>query len=169
MTAHVLVLLRHAKAESPVGVADEQRPLSARGHGDARAAGVWLAEQHHPGLVLCSPSKRTRQTWHGVATSLADRGVTTAPHVQYEQRVYAGDENDLLVAVREVDETVPVVLVIGHNPTLSRLTFQLDPSADVDSDGLRTCGLAVFELPGPWADVSLGQARLTSTHTARGQ
>jgi phosphohistidine phosphatase len=168
MTARTLVLLRHAKADSPAGVPDDQRPLSARGHLDARAAGAWLARRYAPDLVLCSPSKRARQTWRGVARSLTATGGATAPEVRYESRLYEGGASDALATVQQVDDAVRVVLVIGHNPGLSQLAFDLDPDADLDSDGLRTCGLSVHEAPGSWRDCGSGSAHVVTTHTARG-
>src|SRR5690606_21935701 len=86
MTVRTLVLLRHAKAERPPGVADADRPLSPRGHADAHAAGAWLKPRFQPDLILCSPSKRTRQTWQAVASVLG-----AAPRVRYERRLYQGD------------------------------------------------------------------------------
>jgi len=165
MTARRLVLLRHAKADTPPGVADEDRPLSPRGHADAHAAGAWLGKHVVPQLVLCSPSKRTRQTWHGVAAELPDN---PEPAVRYERRLYHGDVDDLLAAVREVEDAVTSLLLIGHNPSISRLAFALDPDGDLDSDGLRTCGLTVHELDGPWSSCEEGSAPVTATHTARG-
>lgn len=165
MTARSLVLLRHAKADTPRGAADEDRPLSARGHADAQAAGAWLAgHQHLPELVLCSPSRRTRQTWHAVASSLP---AGTAPVVRYERRLYLGGTDELLAMVREIDDPVISVLVIGHNPTLSQLAFSLDPEGGLDSDGLRTCGLTVHSVEGSWPDCGPPHAPVTATHTAR--
>lgn len=169
MTARCLVLLRHAKAESPQGVADEQRPLSARGQADARAAGGWLATQQAPELVpelvLCSPAKRTRQTWHAVAAGLP---AGTEPVVRYERQLYLGDPDSLLALVREVEDEVRRVLLIGHNPTLSQLAFALDPDGGLDSDGLRTCGLTVHQVEGSWSDCGPRRAPVTRIHTARG-
>ena len=68
-----LVLLRHAKAEAAGSDApdDAERPLTARGHADAAAAGAWLARHGLlPDVVICSPARRTRQTWHGVALGM---------------------------------------------------------------------------------------------------
>jgi phosphohistidine phosphatase len=165
MTARSLVLLRHAKAENPVGVTDDKRPLSPRGHADAQAAGAWLATRQVPELVLCSPTKRTRQTWHAIMTSLAAK---TDPVVRYDRRLYLGSADDLLEMVREIEDSVARVLVIGHNPTLSQLAFDLDPEGGLDSDGLRTCGLTVHEMDGSWSDCGPRGARVTATHTARG-
>lgn len=164
MVARRLVLLRHAKADSPAAIPDEDRPLSSRGREDARAAGGWLATRQVPELVLCSPAKRTRQTWHAVAAGLP---AGAGPEVRFDRRLYAGGVADLLSMVREVADPVTSVLVIGHNPTLSQFAFGLDPEGGLDSDGLRTCGLAVHEVDGEWAGCGPGTARITATHTAR--
>ena len=93
-----LVILRHAKADRPAGVADADRPLTQRGHADAAAAGAWLAARgYRPRLVLCSPSKRTRQTWRGVAVALTD---PDTPEVHYDQVLYHGGAEDLLDLLR---------------------------------------------------------------------
>lgn len=165
MTARSLVLLRHAKADNPPGTRDDDRPLTARGHADAQAAGVWLASRHVPDLVLCSPSRRTRQTWLGVVANLP---ADATPQVRYDRRIYTGDAPDLLAVVREADETAGTVLLIGHNPSISQLAFTLAPDDGLDSDGLRTCGLTVHSVTGPWAGCDAGQARITATHVARG-
>lgn len=165
MTARRLTLLRHAKADTPDRVADEDRPLSSRGRADAQAAGGWLAAQPLvPELVLCSPSKRTRQTWHAVAAGLP---ADAAPEVRYERRIYTGDVEELLELVRELDDAVGGVLVVGHNPSLSQLALGLDPDGGLDSDGLRTCGLAVHAVEGGWADCAQGKAPIAAIHTAR--
>jgi phosphohistidine phosphatase len=163
MTERILVLLRHAKADHPADMADQQRPLTARGHADAGAAGAWLAHGGlRPDLVICSPAKRTRQTWHGVALALAGK----PPPVHYEPAAYDGGPQDLLDLVRGVDDRVGTVLLIGHNPSVSMLSSLLDPAAPNDSDGLRTSGLAVHRAPG-WADFGHGVGRLAALHTAR--
>jgi phosphohistidine phosphatase len=157
-----LVILRHAKADRPEGVADAERPLSDRGHADAAAAGVWLADTGLlPDLVLCSPSRRTRQTWHGVAL-----GLPVAPQVRYDLVLYGGSARTLLAAVRSAAPEASTVLLIGHNPGLSELSAALDPDR-ADSDGLRTAGVAVHTVAGDWIDLAAGQAPLTTAHTAR--
>jgi phosphohistidine phosphatase len=158
-----LVLLRHAKADRPNGVADVDRPLTDRGHADSAAAGAWLAKQGYaPDLVLCSPSKRTRQTWHSVAVALAR---AASPAVRYERELYDGGAGDLLKAIQTADPAAKVVMVIGHNPSVSLLSEMLDPDSELDSDGLRTCGIAIHAVSGAWS--GLKSAGLTAVHTAR--
>jgi phosphohistidine phosphatase len=163
MTARTLVLLRHAKADRPDGLPDQDRPLTDRGHADAAAAGAWLlASGHIPDLVLCSPARRTRQTWHSVAIALGGAG---SPSVRYERDLYDGDADDALHLIAAAAKEALSILVIGHNPTISQLSVLLDADGQADSDGLRTSGIAVHELPEEWrAGVT---APLTSTYTAR--
>lgn len=169
VTERSLVLLRHAKAEPAAGTPDIDRRLTSRGHADAAAAGAWLGSQgHRPGLVICSPARRTRQTWHAVALAaeFPPGGGATAPTVRYEPSVYGGSAAELLGLIRAVPDEVSSVLLIGHNPTISQLSVLLDPDAGVDSDGLRTSGIAVHKVSGPWA--GCGRATLAASHTARG-
>src|SRR4051812_38004525 len=151
MTDRTLVLLRHAKAAHPEGVADLDRSLTPRGHADAAAAGAWLASTRLiPQVVMCSPARRTRETWHGLALALGSdaTGIT----VVYAPTVYeSGGAEPLLEVVAATDPAVTSVLLIGHNPTISMLSSLLDPSAP--DDGLRTCGIAVHAVPGLWRDL----------------
>jgi phosphohistidine phosphatase len=165
MTDHTLVLLRHAKSAHPEGVADPDRALTPRGHADAAAAGGWLAAQRlYPDVVLCSPARRTRETWHGVALALG--GEATGTTVVYDPDVYqAGTGGGLLDLVISTGSEVATVLLIGHNPTISALSALLDHAAP--DDGLRTCGIAVHRVPVPWSELAPGSAPLMTTHTAR--
>jgi phosphohistidine phosphatase len=161
MTTRTLVILRHAKAEQGA-TPDIDRSLTKRGHADAAAAGAWLAEKGiAPDLVLCSPSRRTRETWHGIALAL-----TAAPEVRYEETIYAASTEDLLELVTGVTNA-DTVLLIGHNPGLSHLSALLDPT-HAEPDGLRTSAAAVHSIVGEWAECGRGTAPLTALHTARG-
>jgi phosphohistidine phosphatase len=163
VSTRTLVILRHAKAANPTGVADKDRPLNHRGEADAVAAGAWLAEHGYaPDVVVCSPARRTRQTWHGVAQSL-----TAAPTVSYVERLYGAPVDNLLAVIAELDDNRRTALLIGHNPGVSQLSAELDPSA-ADSDGLSTSGIAVHTWDGEWSDCGPGSAALTASHTARG-
>lgn len=146
-TDRTMLLLRHAKADRPNGVADLDRPLTERGHADAAAAGAWIVQHGYvPDLVLCSPSRRTRQTWHSVAVALAG---AASPHVRYERPIYDGTVHDMLAVVQSLEDE-NVVILVGHNPTISQLSELLDPSS-FDSDGLRTAGIAVHRGAVEWA------------------
>ena len=159
------MILRHAKAARPAGAADADRPLTDRGHADAAAAGAWLASRGYaPDLVLCSPARRTRQTWHGVAVALA--GVR-APEVRYEPGLYDDGIGEVLDLLKGVPDEVGTVLLIGHNPTVSALSTMLDRTGVRDAEGLRTSGIAVHARDGDWSTWAPGNARLITTGTPR--
>lgn len=169
MTARSLVIMRHAKAEHVAGVPDTERALTERGRSDATAAGAWLVSHgYQPELVLCSPSRRTRQTWHEVAVGLADAAEPTAPHVRYEADMYHGGVAELLDLIRQLPPEVDTVLLIGHNPVLSELSTRLDPAGVLDSDGLRTAGIAVHRTDRDWSEWRAAPVPLVESATPRG-
>jgi phosphohistidine phosphatase len=160
-----LVIMRHAKAVRPDGWADVDRPLTRRGHADATAAGAWLAATRwHPGVVLCSTSARTRETWQDVATALVD---SPDVPVRYDEAIYLASPRDLMDVVRAAPPDVTTALLIGHNPGVTMLSATLDPDGDI-GDGLATSGIAVHTWNGEWVDCGPGIAPLARTHTARG-
>ncbi|GAA2368770.1 histidine phosphatase family protein [Dactylosporangium salmoneum] len=158
MTVRTLILLRHAKAADPDDYAtDLERPLTARGHRDAAAAGAWLREAGlQPDAALCSTSVRTRET-------LDELALQDVP-VIYEHRIYVGPAMDTLELVQQSDASVQTLLLVGHNPTISDLSDSLAPRA-LDR-GLATSGIAIHRFEGTWKD--LEAAPLTAQHTARG-
>ena len=170
MTSRKLVLLRHAKAETPGELPDFERQLTERGRSDAGAAGAWLAAQNlSPDLVLCSSATRTRQTWHGVAVALSQAAPEAdAPEVRYEDGLYHGGRTEVVDLLRAVPEAVETVLIIGHNPTISDVSLLLRPDGGAPaSEGLKTAGIAVHEVD-DWAGTEPGSMPLIAEHTARG-
>ncbi|BCL14955.1 SixA phosphatase family protein [Micromonospora sagamiensis] len=179
VTEHTLVLLRHGKAATPEGdVADRDRALTVRGQADAAAAGAWLARHgFRPDVVVCSPARRTRQTWQAVESGMAgvpaEGGMTgapdgsdRAPRVRHEPTVYAADTADLLDLLRAVEPDAGTVLLVGHNPGISLLSIALD-RAGADREGLRTSGVVVHRVTGAWADLGTVPAPVIERHTAR--
>ncbi|MDZ5620268.1 SixA phosphatase family protein [Nocardioides bizhenqiangii] len=166
---HRLVVVRHAKAEG-YGPSDFERELSARGRGDAAAAGAWLAEQGvtaDAGLV--SASVRTRQTWEILTESAGWSAEAT-----FDRALYGADEDGVLDVVAMTDEAVGTLVVVGHNPTVGMLAQLLDdgegPPDAVDRlmQGYPTSATAIFELPGAWSRIAMGRARLTAFAVGRG-
>jgi phosphohistidine phosphatase len=165
MTVRTLVLLRHAKAANPDGLADHDRPLTARGHADASAAGAWLLSRNlRPARVLCSTSRRTRETWHSVRVALGD--AAPASELVLSPELYSAGTVAMLELIRATSPDVGVLMVVGHNPTVSMVSVLLDPGTEVE-DGLRTAGLALHVVDGNWKDFGPDRAPLAAAHTAR--
>ncbi len=158
-----LVLLRHAKAVPPETLPDLERPLADRGRADAGAAGRHLVAQGiEADLVLCSPSKRTRETWKYVA----EAGVA-AKDVWYDKRIYNADTDGILDAIREAPAEARTVVVVGHAPGIPWLADELaldgtSPERVELTQKYPTTGLAVLHLTTRWADLSANDADLVS-------
>lgn len=158
-----LLVLRHAKAATPFGVADFDRPLNQRGRHDAAAAGTWLNETGlRPDRVLCSPARRTRETWERLR-------LPTDAEVDFDPRIYSAEAETLRELVGETADQVRTLLLIGHNPAVHRLVFDLTGGA---SESFPTTALAVVriaeEQAAGWSDLRPGAGRLETLHTPKG-
>jgi phosphohistidine phosphatase len=134
-----LYLLRHAKSswDDPT-LADHDRPLAARGRKAAKAIGAYLREHDiEPELVLCSSAARTRETLERV-------GLTG----RIEDALYGAGASALLARLHEVPDEVASVMLIGHNPGMQQLAFDL---AGLD-DKFPTAALATLACDG-WSDL----------------
>lgn len=154
-----LVVLRHAKAVPPDGLADVDRPLAGRGRRDAPVAGRWLRE-HVPGIdaVVCSPALRTVQTWRLVAAEL-----TAPPDARLEPAIYEASVRDLLDVVWRLPTAESTVLLVGHNPGLTGLVHELT-GAWVE---LRTSSVAVLRLADDWVYAGTEPTELVESATPR--
>jgi phosphohistidine phosphatase len=161
-----LYLLRHAKAEPTAPGGDFDRPLAHKGiAGCALISEFIRASQIAPDLVLCSSARRTRQTVETIGAALpAEVPVLT------EDRLYLASAGGLLDRLREVDDGVPSVLLVGHNPSIHELAVGLLHSGEQPSlPTFPTAGLAVEELTVPrWVELGPHTARLISFVTPRG-
>jgi phosphohistidine phosphatase len=160
MNGRVLLLVRHAKAVQDAAT-DELRPLAARGHRDAETAGRWLAELGITlDLVVVSPAVRAQETWAEIAAAV------DADHVLTDERIYDNTVDDLLAVLADVSEEDASVALVGHNPSMHGLAVTLDDgNGDVAGEaalreGYPTCGVAIFDVPGSWADLASGSATL---------
>ncbi len=117
-----LYLLRHAKSDwSDETLEDFDRPLSERGRRDALLIGAYLAAQKAaPGLVLCSPARRTVQTWDFIRGALE-----TAPRFALREGLYLATQGGIIAAVRAAAEAETSIMVIGHNPGMHAAALTL--------------------------------------------
>jgi phosphohistidine phosphatase len=135
-----VILLRHAHAEGPnPGQSDADRPLSARGVDEAKAAGRWLRGQTVlPALVLCSPALRARQT---LQHALGDVAATSEP------RIYEASAGELIALIDDHVDAARLLLV-GHNPGFETLVALLATGQSGDFRGVPPAGIAWFEIDG---------------------
>jgi len=160
----LLGLFRHAKSDWHDATArDFDRPLNDRGRKGAAIMGRHI-DSH--GIkwqrVISSPAVRAAQT----IEQAAEAAGKTIP-IEWDRRIYLASSVTLADLLREIAEPTSRVLLIGHNPGLEDLIFDLVP--DDGSSPLReqveekfpTATYAVLELDiAKWAELDDGCARL---------
>ena len=122
-----LYLLRHAKSDwADPAQPDFDRPLNARGLKSAPAMGRYMRREGLiPALALCSPSRRTRETWKLLAEALR------APvPVEYAEELYLTDPTRMLMRMSLAPEDLPSLLLIAHNPGIQALAHRLCKGGD---------------------------------------
>jgi phosphohistidine phosphatase SixA len=117
-----LILLRHAKAlDGPV---DISRTLAKEALGQLeRLAAFWGDHHLRVDTILCSPSRRTRQTLEG----LQHHGMATNAPIIHHPDFYDGTIEAFMRAIEDLEEEVSSVLLVGHNPTLYTLVRHFEP------------------------------------------
>ncbi len=143
-----IFLLRHAKSSwDDNSLADHDRPLSERGRRAAPRIGAYMRGAGcQPDLVLCSTSKRTRQTLAAVLSEL-----DVEPVVEFEEELYLAAPGTMIDLVRSVPDTVEAVLLVGHNPGTGMLAgelagFGLAGQLNLMRAKFPTTALAIIEL-----------------------
>ena len=127
-----LILLRHSKAE-PHRLDDHARELSERGRSDARAVRRWVAERDlRPDRAVVSTATRTRQTWE-LAGDLEP---------VLDDRVYEASTDALREVIAETPGEVDCLVVVGHNPGINELAWELERSVGE----MPTSAVAVFDV-----------------------
>jgi phosphohistidine phosphatase len=129
-----ILLARHAKSDHPGGVADHDRPLSARGIADAASMGRHLGRTGLiPPSILSSTATRAAET----ARLIAEQA-TPPPTVEHVAGIYGAGVTDLLAVIASAGGDC---MIVGHQPTLS-MTVEALCGADV---AMVTCAVACID------------------------
>ena len=160
----LLGLFRHAKSDwQDPRARDFDRPLNARGREGAAVMGRHIRDH---GLrwdrIISSPAIRCAETIE-IACQAAGRPVA----VQWDRRIYLASSATLLDLLRAQDDSATAVLMVGHNPGLEDLIFDLvpddgtSPLRDVVEIKFPTASYAVLKLDtANWADLKERCGRL---------
>lgn len=167
-----LGLFRHAKSDwGDARARDFDRPLNKRGRRGAVLMGRHIRQYcEERGLkwtrILSSPAVRAAETAE-LAANGAGYGNGNNFAVNWDRRIYLASSAVLVDLLREQDDVAGSILMIGHNPGLEDLIFDLvpdngsSPLRDIVEQKFPTATFAVLELDvARWADVREGCARL---------
>ncbi|HCA80482.1 MAG TPA: phosphohistidine phosphatase SixA [Bacteroidetes bacterium] len=131
-----LYLLRHGEALSGAQYPDSERPLSNHGLQQAAAVGRFFRDR---GIrfdhIFCSPLLRARQT---AETLMLESGAN--PINTTDALVSSSDPHLILLELRPLD--CEEILVVGHEPHLSRTVSLLLGLEDRSRVEMKTCSLA---------------------------
>jgi phosphohistidine phosphatase len=159
-----LGLFRHAKSDwDDPRARDFDRPLNERGRRGAALMGQHIIEH---GIkwerLLASPAVRVAQT-----IELAMQAARIKVPVRWDRRIYLATSPSLIELLREQEGDPASMMLIGHNPGLEDVIFDLvpddgsSPLRDVVEDKFPTASYAVMEIDiDNWADLEDGSARL---------
>ena len=149
-----LFVLRHAKSswDNP-DWSDFERPLNERGLRAAHFIGELIAERRlAPQRIVSSPARRAAQT----AECVREFADLAAP-IEFDERIYEASPLTLFNLIREFDDAVESVLLIGHNPGFENLVRVLTG----ETVAMPTAALAKINLPvDAWRETGTGKAEL---------
>jgi phosphohistidine phosphatase len=159
-----LGLYRHAKSDwHDARARDFDRPLNKRGRRAAALMGKHIREHGIAwGRIIASPAVRCAETFELGSVAIGQ----TYP-AEWDRRIYLASSATLEDLLREQDDSCASVMMIGHNPGLEDLIFDLVP--DDGSSPLRemveekfpTAAFAVIELDiARWADLAWNCGKL---------
>jgi phosphohistidine phosphatase len=156
-----LILIRHGDAaRNPDN--DLERTLSPIGEKQAAISGNYL-KSYKIDNILCSPTKRTRQTLKLIQdqTGLGDNVV------EFVNSIYSNSVETLLSLVAGTNSTNETMLIVGHNPSLLELAIMYDLAAEEKWQneltwGLRPAEVIVieFEAANRWAEAVSGSGKI---------
>lgn len=160
----ILGIWRHAKSDwNDRSARDFDRPLNKRGLKGAGIMGVHIARQPlFWERIIASPAVRVAQT-----IELGAQAAGINPQVRWDRRIYLASSATLIDLLREQEGDPKTILMVGHNPGLEDLIFDLvpddgsSPLRDIVEEKFPTAAFARLELDiASWADLDDGLARL---------
>jgi phosphohistidine phosphatase len=160
-----ITIVRHAKSSwDEPSLADDQRPLAKRGRKSLKPMRQHLEDLGlRFDLVICSPSRRTRETLDGISEALGHVPVV------FEDSIYEAGLGQLLDVLRSVDEKFHSVVLVGHNPGVGDLVDVLvdDPEASDEVGKFPTGAIAALSTTARWSGLQRGAATLDNFWSPR--
>lgn len=159
-----LLLFRHAKSSwDERDLADHERPLSPRGVNAAPKMGRFMVDSGYvPDLIVCSTAVRTRQT---LALAFEESDIE-GTKIEFDRAIYEVGPNRILARIRQVNDEVATLMIIGHNPGMQTVALGLTGSGDTAvrqqlARKFPTAGLAVIDFEAKvWRDIEARSGHL---------
>jgi phosphohistidine phosphatase len=150
-----LILIRHAKSSwSDPTLNDFDRPLNKRGKRDAPFMAKLLFKKNiRPDLIISSPAKRTKLT----ALEFAEQFGIKNENILWDDNLYLASYSTLIKKLKQLDNNINTVLIVGHNPGLTDLHNFL---CKEEIDNIPTCGAVSLKTDKNWSEISSDDFKL---------
>ena len=142
-------IVRHGKAvPAHANIADADRLLTDTGVARTCKIAEYMTESK-PVIdqIIASPAERAFAT----ALIIADKLGIKANKVISDERLFTGDESDVLEVIEALDDSINSVMIVGHNPVITMVANQF---ASPKLESLPTTGVVSVHLETEkWVDL----------------
>ena len=150
-----LYLLRHAKSSwADRELTDQDRPLNSRGLTDIPKMSARLREKSAVQAIISSTAARAFST-----ARLMGEGIgIPAESVSSNDEMYLSGPLKLLEIVRQLDDMLTEVMLVGHNPAITEFVNSMTGGS---ISNVPTCGVVTLKLNSDtWTDAAFDEAKL---------
>ena len=159
---HILIVMRHAKAEPFNTSGDRDRSITDKGAKQARTVAEGLLDLDlEPQRIASSSALRAQQTLERMLKVFGD-----GPKVDYRQSLYDGGVQAVFDEITHTKNKTKILMILGHEPTVSiscqwLADSESDPALlDMLNIGLSTASVVVFGSKEPFSDWKVHTADL---------
>ena len=151
--SHVLLVMRHAKAEPFNDKGDHDREITDKGEKQAKIVAKGLVGMKLlPDRVACSGAVRARQTLERMLKVFGDH-----PKVEYRQALYDGGMQAVFDELANAKDKTRVLMVLGHEPTVS-VSCQWLPSPRIRTWSSWICSTWACPPPPWWCSAPISRS-----------
>ena len=150
-----VILFRHGKSDwDAVYNTDHNRPLAKRGIKAAKRMGKYVADlDQMPDLVISSPAVRAKTT-----VQLAMESGEWSSEFKLDRSIYGGASGTLLDLLYNINDSVGVACLVGHEPTFSSFISNCTNSGWIR---FPTASMARLDFEvSAWKEIRFGQGTL---------
>jgi phosphohistidine phosphatase len=151
-----LYMIRHAKSSwKDISLDDYDRPLNKRGQKNAPFMGKLLKQKGvKPDAILSSPANRAKTTAKLIANEIDYKN-----YITFDENIYEAGSSTLFFILKELDDGIGTVFLVGHNPELNILAHKLVGF----HENIVTSGVLEIEFDSEsWAEIDAQNAKLIS-------
>lgn len=144
-----LLLIRHAQTlHIQHGKSDKERELTHEGKIEAHLAGSFIKTLNLNTILFYTSTAKRAQATSGIIAS----------HLNYHQDnifidedIYSGNYHDLISLIRQVDDNVSTIILVGHYPTIVETHNYISSDQKKSMD---TCEITGIEINRSWNEIT---------------